>query len=297
MHMQRQLIASFLLLSVLSCGRSLTAPAPYVEETPTGPATYATSPVNPNPLSLACIALQGVCGSETPCCGEARCIEYTVYDHRRCLMGRADGEFCYRDEQCSSLSCKGGACAAAGCVPEGITCQSNSDCCAGTFCDELNNLYSYIPLQRCQAPKANGSSCTDHSHCQSGICNDYQCVSSLCSAVDVQCSGDVDCCEGLFCDTLTYAPVACKAPRVNGANCTADNHCQSNNCEDYQCVAAVCAPQGDGCEVDGDCCAGSFCSNFTYAAWECQPSVDAGEWCLTNRQCKSQVCSAAHQCQ
>ena len=114
----------------------------------------------------------------------------------------------------------------------------------------------------CQPCEA-GSSCEVDSDCQSGICEDNQCVEATCD--DGLASGeqtDVDC-GGPNCPSCEV-----------GSSCDIDNDCVSGVCEDNQCVEATCddglasgeqtdvdcggpncptCPKGDRCELDTDC--------------------------------------------
>ena len=136
----------FLTLTLLACGRSTTVgpydPAAPAEETQS---TEAEGTTLQDPLK-ACTALGKVCGTgagkSKACCGSARCIEFTVYDYRRCSIGNADGAYCYTNEQCQSLNCQGAQCVKA-CKAQGAVCGSDASCCPGTFCD--GNTYGYAP--------------------------------------------------------------------------------------------------------------------------------------------------------
>ena len=56
-----------------------------------------------------CLGQHETCESaHTVCCPGTRCMEYTVYDYRRCLVPSAAGQYCYRDEQCASGKCIAG---------------------------------------------------------------------------------------------------------------------------------------------------------------------------------------------
>jgi hypothetical protein len=69
-----------------------------------------------DPPAAVCVGPGDACvtseGDRLGCCETGdRCIEYTVYDHPRCLAPFAAGAYCYRDDQCSSFHCVASACA------------------------------------------------------------------------------------------------------------------------------------------------------------------------------------------
>jgi hypothetical protein len=54
--------------------------------------------------------------------------------------------------------------------------------------------------------------------------------------------------------------------------------------------APQCAESGSVCSVDTDCCAGSFCFNFTYLPPVCRSLIADGEWCEEDGHCQSGHC-------
>jgi hypothetical protein len=82
------------------------------------------------PTNEACEGPSGV----TACCDpEARCMEYTVYDYRRCRKPYPNGEYCYRDDQCATNRCDNGSCA---CAPRST---------APTSCDTSRGKLTVTP--------------------------------------------------------------------------------------------------------------------------------------------------------
>ena len=106
--------------------------------------------------------------------------------------------------------------------------------------------------------------------------------------------GGTACCTG-FCRITGYVTSACVAPQRNGASCSASAQCKSGVCTDYVCVVAGCGAIGKACQKDGECCAGSFCNNLTYAPWACATKLANSSWCDRDSQCQSGSC-ANYQC-
>src|SRR5258706_4421851 len=96
-----------------------------------------------------------------------------------------------------------------------------------------------------------------------------------CASAGKACQVDADCCAGVFCNNVSYAAWACTAPQPNGAYCVAGSQCQSGVCTDYACGSA-CATARNSCATHTDCCASTFCNNFTYSPWTCVASQANG---------------------
>jgi hypothetical protein len=295
--MTQQLTVSLLMLAVFSCGRSTIPdePAPAESYGETEQYAKSKSPDAGTSTPTQCLTANKACGAQSgvsaSCCGSLRCIEFSVYDWPRCSLGRADGSFCYASDQCQSLNCQNSKCVAPACKAAGAICQTDSNCCGGTFCNS-SLAYGYGP-SRCSAPQVNGASCTNNAQCRSGICHDYECVASVCSAAAATCGSDADCCRGLFCDgsfSYGYGPQRCRAPMVNGSSCSANNQCQSGLCRDYQCVPLVCSKAGVSCTQSADCCLGTWCDNQTYGPWQCRAAQTPNSYCLSSEECISQIC-------
>ncbi|MSP60371.1 MAG: hypothetical protein EXR72_08525 [Myxococcales bacterium] len=57
-----------------------------------------------------------------------------------------------------------------------------------------------------------------------------------------------------------------------------------------QLAARTCHTADKECIDDAECCAGSFCHNFTYARWQCVAAQIDGSYCRADRQCKGGSC-------
>ncbi len=165
------------------------------------------------------------------------------------------------------------------CGSSGGACSQSSDCCVGSFC---NNL-TYAPW-KCTAPEQS----------QSGVCHNGTCGAAVCGTSGTACATDGDCCGGTFCFNYTYAPAVCRAALADGATCMEDSQCVSGHCLGGSCSAAnTCFSTGTVCSIDTDCCPGSYC--FTPSPYlpdpsTCQAGAAAGTYCGASRQCASDSC-------
>ena len=81
-------------------------------------------------------------------------------------------------------------------------------------------------------------------------------------------------------------PNALAGKRLDGASCTANNECVSNNCSDGKCLAAI--PLGGACTDAGQCFAGSD------GCWQGRctgKNLAGGQWCNNGNQCAANVCN------
>jgi hypothetical protein len=120
------------------------------------------------------------------------------------------------------------------------------------------------------APCINGLACDSNNDCDSGLCQDEECLPSECAnGIHDRQETDVDC-GGPDC-----------GPCSVGDLCSAHSHCQSNYCdlELGRCFLATCGNLvRDGEETDVDC-----------GGPECSPCPDA-QLCNENTDCSSGVC-------
>ena len=268
----RSLVVAALLLS--ACFR------PTTEDplTPPEQSTVLTEEVRSCHAGKACVKAAG-------CCSGYFC-DNATYGPAKCAAARANGAYCFSNTQCKSKICEGGSCVAKACTAAALACSQDSDCCSGTFCDDL----TYGPA-KCRAPQANGAFCTENNQCQTNICRTSSCASA-CFATGHTCSKDPDCCGGSFCNNFNYGPWKCTAPLANGESCLADTQCHSGHCQAGACVNAVCGNAGTACTTAGDCCGGTFCNNFTYGVWQCKGPQANGAACTADPQCLSGSCQS-----
>lgn len=177
----------------------------------------------------------GACKVDTDCVAAAFCDDLG-YGPSRCRAKGASGAFCADARACSSGVCTSGyVCGAPApvCAKTGAGCKSDADCCAGSCTWD-----SYGPTpSHCYAPQANGSSCSSNRGCASGRCDQYECKAAItaCGSLGAGCSTTADCCGTGFCDSSTYGPWKCTAPRAAGDWCIDGAECQSGSCVSYAC--------------------------------------------------------------
>ena len=220
--MLRFLFPSVLLAAgVVAC--SGTSPLP--DDTQSYEQAHSVAPKTP---------LGGICTVDANCAATAFCDDLG-YGASRCRAKAANGTFCAHAGECKSGACTNYVCAAPApvCAKAGAGCANDLDCCVGSCTYD-----SYGPTpSHCYAPQANGSYCSSNRACASGRCDQYECkaASSACASLGTTCSSCADCCGNGFCDTDTYGPWKCTAPRAAGAWCLDGAQCQSGSCVSYVC--------------------------------------------------------------
>lgn len=238
--MKKCLTVLVVMCGMLGCGRTIMRDG--VEDTPQ---TQVDPIVGPSPVDegssvvVACLPAGEECGTvkmgNAACCEGTRCIEYTVYDFPRCTVPSSDGESCFKDEQCESSKCEGGRCRGetTTCSEAGISCEVDSECCDGTFCDNIG--YSFLI---CTPKLRNGEFCKDRKECASGLCENNECAPLICAVSGDSCTAHADCCGGFFCDFIgyTFDSGMCRPALQNQSGCNQSRECQSRNCVDYQCA-------------------------------------------------------------
>ncbi|MBL8955649.1 MAG: hypothetical protein JNK82_33045 [Myxococcaceae bacterium] len=103
--------------------------------------------------------------------------------------------------------------------------------------------------------------------------------------------GEGGCCAGLYCLSFTYAPPTCQPQLADGASCLDASQCVSGACTLGRCGTATCQPVGGACGAEADCCAGSFCFDFTYAPPTCRRQHIDGSACDMASECLAGVCT------
>lgn len=161
---------------------------------------------------------------------------------------------------------------ASGCV----VVSSDSPVCGdkivdfGEQCDDGNKLSGDGCSSTCFIEStclADNAPCFNDTECCANYCaKDGYCGAPGCYADDVSCSADSQCCSGV-CAKDGY----CGVPLCNVDNqaCSFDSDCCSNLCDkDGYCgLALSCAPVGENCIYDNDCCVGYICGSN----WTCVP--------------------------
>jgi hypothetical protein len=145
-----------------------------------------------------------------------------------------------------------------------ISCQSDLDCPADTFCDwESNECVGY----------------------DFGVCvTDGDCpVGSYCDRADggcyipaiAACSGSGDCTSGFECDFRN----SCR-PETFGT-CLTDGDCSGSDL----CIANRCTPLAETCQFDFQCAAGFSCANN-----RCMLLCGPDTRCPTGTSCRDSLC-------
>ena len=151
----------------------------------------------------------------------------------------------------------------ANCKPNGIGCNSNSQCCSGGcckgICTDLGTTsncgacgHKCGANQTCQNGQcvtpctANGDTCSGNSDCCSGNCSNGVCCASgrvgLCNgSCALPCDPDVGCSDGC---SSSYC-----LPDVSGAY-----YCSPNNVNSIACDSTCTCPVGTYCEDDNIVC-------------------------------------------
>jgi hypothetical protein len=223
-------------------------------------------------LPPSCGAPGAACTTRDQCCS-GLCEPIAGTPNRGCLgYCKREGLACARAQDCCSLACVGGACAASVCAKTGDSCAVGGDCCSGRCTAGRCELDLAVACrssgedcnsgggvgccgtcnldQRCDLGvgpcRPGGSPCITAADCCAGTCarggvdgkGPFVC-SSACVAAGAACMTSADCCAG-SCSGL---PATCRADvaacKLLGTDCTADQECCSEQCLGGRC--------GDNC--------------------------------------------------
>jgi len=175
------------------------------------------------------------CGTPASLCERATCDPVTgcgtedIAEGEDCRDGGGicgeDGSCvdCIRNDDCSSMTCSGGACVPATCTNGMLDGDESAEDCGG-MC----------------APCDDGKACESDSDCVSGACN-----TEVMPAVCAPCGGSNPCPGAQFCDSLGV----CQPELSNGAICESDAQCTSEHCVEEETIRVCCDAPCDGlCE-------------------------------------------------
>lgn len=269
-------------------------------------------------VAASCQAKDGACCGDADCCTSA-CVDgkcagaagatclfpdQPCDSHESCCSGRcepvtgqagvtkctdacrANGQACTRAQDCCSLGCFGGVCAAQLCKLQSESCGSAAECCSGICTggtcqiDEVNSTC-----------RPTGETC--NSGPQRGCCLATE-ENELCDK-DKEILGDPPRC--------TLPPSVC---RGDGASCANDSQCCSRRCDESGTCVASCIPDGQACgaKCSGTCstaacddCCGGFCNNGTCSSTPAGGDAGSGgkptgSPCTVGGECRSQLCLA-----
>ena len=160
--------------------------------------------------------------------------------------------FCDGTETCNAGSCQAGtpvscddgvSCTVDSCDEGTDSCGSTADdglCDNGLFCDGAETCDAVLDCQAGTAPN-----CNDGVDCTVDSCNEG--TDSCDNATD-----DLFCSNGLFCDGSETCDAVLGCLAGAGDPCTGNEVCDEAG---DVCVGS-CAPKGDACDFDSDCCSG-----------------------------------------
>lgn len=179
------------------------------------------------------------------------------------------------------------------------TCQSNADCDANAYCDDVTDT--------CIEDESDGGSCLTDSQCDSGHCrNDFCCNSGDCCesaadcpaqyssaaqcTVESACQGQRDIAECIDFECSTFN----NAPDDSACNSTTE----SNLCGAYptvNCNGGIdqnAPPCADSCASDAACDANAYCNG----SGQCELDEGNGSACIGDSQCLSGHCENGFCC-
>ena len=183
----------------------------------------------------------------------------------------SDGLYCDGSERCDR-ECVGGA-------TPGATCDSDTDCGAGTCTGGTFLCEAGTPVscpKTCFMGTTPGASCTVDANCGAGgrclgYCNDGR-------AACVQCKAETDCDNGTFCD--------------GAETCVNDLCVTGTNVVCKKCVGGT--TPGSACEVGNPSCGGSGTCTGTVSF--CDEAFNRCQVCLTDNHCNDGLFCTADDC-
>lgn len=98
------------------------------------------------------------------CTQSLQCVEGSFCNRSRCATLRGNGEYCYKNQGCTSGVCNSNRCSSAGLARLGQRCSANSNCRSGSCFKGA-----------CRAKRAAGQPCSTMATCLSN-----RCVNSVC---------------------------------------------------------------------------------------------------------------------
>ncbi len=207
----------------------------------------------------------------------------------------APASACAVSAQCCGFYKAGSDCAASTCCqPDGIACDTNSDCCQGEcLAFEGGKTCGGIACEVLDASCAGSLNCCGELRCSLAS---QTCVH--CEDLDGPCESGADCCSDYCNNAATGDPVGvCSNPDCGllpGQPCTDAGACCHDNCVPVPrdgiavCNDAACIPNGFGCDNDAACCTGNCiddqCSEFPGC------TLGFGDTCGASPECCEGVC-------
>ncbi len=210
-----------------------------------------------------------------------------------CVADCERGARCYYEEECpGDLVCvRRGSNHYGFCDdprPEGAGCSDDADCGEGLGCDDTI-AYDDEPGQ-CVPLTINGESCSAHSDCASGYCDNLTLCAAPSDPEGACASGLHEQCAGGYCEASV-----CYALKDDGDDCVENYECGSGECVNPvdsdpsgTCVSGKVA-LGEPCESDGQCESGA-CQTAADDPTCVELPLAAGEDCSSDDECDSFLC-------
>lgn len=223
-----------------------------------------------------------------------------------CVAACEKGASCTNDTHCDDtqkLTCIVNRCD----TPrlEGLPCENDADCMDGLHCgtDPADPSSSI-----CRTGLALNQGCFTHNECESGFCDpttdlcaaplpagslcptgaNEQCDKGRCVSEEIGCTTDLDCPSSGKCDLSKLACASYCIPLLpDGATCSLDSDCQSDECAAGFCRTLPLA-NGQGCD-SGTQCESEFCSLDADSVCKELP-LPLGDPCNSDEVCESGVC-------
>lgn len=175
----------------------------------------------------------GKCRSSSTYCGDNYCdgdetCSNCSSDCGACqekeAVKKADGEYCNKNEECTSENCQNYRC----CLKGKTCCLSTNNCPLKYYCSEEKHY--------CVPGLPKGQKCTKNEQCESGNCGN-----NICCAWGMTCCDEKsDCGKDEYCVGGEYI---CKYQWNIGEKCSNPDECKSGYCDNKVCKEAPPLPE------------------------------------------------------
>ena len=168
------------------------------------------------------------CGTSGEC---VACSTGYILQNGVCVAGLSAGAVCSSNSSCSSNDCRTKCCVSA-------LNDDNCGVCGSTgYCETCKTGYMWQSGVGCVAKLSAGSNCSSDSVCSSNHCHTRCCSSTLNDTHCSQCGTSGEC---VACSTgYILQNGICVAKLANGAVCSSNSSCTSNDCRTKCCVSTL----------------------------------------------------------